>query len=864
MTLSRLLVSILAVLTAVSSAFCDDGMFPFPIETLSVERDATDMSWMNECPAGTNGFIQVKDGHFADGSGKRIRFLGVNLCNSGAFPDHQMAEKVAARLAKLGINCVRLHHMDGHYAPSGIWDPAYKDKQHIDAGQLDKLDYLIHQLKKHGIYVNINLHVSRQFTEADGFPDAGSLPKFDKGLDNYEPRMIELQKKYARQLLTHLNPYTNSRYVDEPAVALIEINNENSLLDYCMDGVIAGFPEYYLSQLRDKWNAWLRQRYSTTAELRSAWKTGSEPIGSNMLANADFSAGTTNWVLEAPSPARATMETADGPSPGTRSLHAKLTQVGKRSWDFQVHQISLDLVEGKPYTLRFTARSDKPREISVGAYLDRSDWHCVGLSRKVELNSEWQSFEFTFYANRPEKDHNRISFNCRSEIGEVWIAGVELRPGGGGSLPPAASLDAGTVDLPFHVYTEQQRTDFIVFAAEVERSYAQDMYRYIKGALGSKSLVINTQASYGGMAGAYRESLLDYIDVHGYWQHPSFPNRSWDPVDWRITNTPMVKAGNNNTLAYMALHRVAGKPFTVSEYNHPAPGDYTAECVPMLASFAAQQDWDGIFLFDYHSSGEWEKDRISSYFMIDSHPAKIVMLPAAAAMFRRADVPPLRGSVTLDVPLSTLMVEVARKGGNVPSFWRDAGIEPTDTVLRRASVRFVDSGKMTPRRSGQHRPGSVVWQDDETAQYLIDSPASRGAIGLISGRALTLGGLELRMGGPKGRFAAVTVIAIDGRPVEKSDHLLVSAVGRVENQGMVWNEDRTSVGNKWGPGPTMAEGISFALSIESSARSVEVYALDGGGGRLMTVPCTVEDGVLTASFGPESRTLWYEILVARQ
>ena len=53
---------------------------------------------------------------------------------------------------------------------SSIWDYSYKDRQHISTAQLDKLDYLVAQLKKQGVYVNLNLHVSRQFSEADGFP----------------------------------------------------------------------------------------------------------------------------------------------------------------------------------------------------------------------------------------------------------------------------------------------------------------------------------------------------------------------------------------------------------------------------------------------------------------------------------------------------------------------------------------------------------------------------------------------------------------------------------------------------------------------------------------------------------------------
>ena len=38
-----------------------------------------------------------------------------------------------------------------------------------------------------------------------------------------------LQKDYARLLLTHVNPYTQLASKDDPAVAMLEINNEVTL-----------------------------------------------------------------------------------------------------------------------------------------------------------------------------------------------------------------------------------------------------------------------------------------------------------------------------------------------------------------------------------------------------------------------------------------------------------------------------------------------------------------------------------------------------------------------------------------------------------------------------------------------------------
>ena len=93
------------------------------------------------------------DGHFYfSRTGRRARFWGVNFTFNANFPDRASAEKVAARLAKLGFNLVRFHHMDYFARPDGIWDPRYfpNDTQHLDPEQLDRWDYLVYQLRRHG------------------------------------------------------------------------------------------------------------------------------------------------------------------------------------------------------------------------------------------------------------------------------------------------------------------------------------------------------------------------------------------------------------------------------------------------------------------------------------------------------------------------------------------------------------------------------------------------------------------------------------------------------------------------------------------------------------------------------------------
>ncbi len=857
----------------------ETSLFPFTMPWDDSEQTITNVAALNPTPAGNNGFVTARNGHFYDEKSRRIRFLGVNFTFSADFPDKPDAEKVAARLHKFGINIVRLHHMDTEVAPDGIWDAAFKDRQHLDKDQLDRLDYLIYQLKLHGIYVNINLHVGRQYTEADGLPETDKLPELSKIVTFFDPRMITLQKQYARDLLTHLNPYTNTRYVDEPGVAVIEINNEDTLLGAAWDGGLEKLPPYYKAELNTLWNAWLKQKYGDTAGLKRAWSANDKPFGPNLLQNADLMRGAEHWTLEVhEAPASAKMELPDNVAapPGVtgKVLRINVAQIGTQNWHIQLHQTGLDLTENEPYTVTFWARADRPRPLSVYTGLDQEDWHHIGLDKQVALTPEWQKYTMAFTAARTVKDHDRLSFVLGDAPGTVDLAGIMLRPGVETTFPTGASLEKGNVP-PGLPTSDPAGEDWVAFLIEAERQYMTGMRDYLKNDLKAHANIVGSQASYGGLGGALREWRMDFTDMHAYWQHPEFPHKAWDPVDWRIGNTSMVRDTNGGTLPDLALYRLAGKPFTVSEYNHPAPNDYQAECVPMLVAFAAMQDWDGLYLFDYAGDRKTlHDDRIKGFFDIDGNPAKMAFFPAAAMLFLRNDMALANDELRLRVPEGDVPALLARDGPDILNAWQAAGINRMDALTKRLSVSFAPGSRSKsgpPSPPGEHSPdeyinqpsgkGPMEWQaaGTDNPTFIADSPFSKILVGFVGGQSVQMPGWLVQMPQTPHNFAALMLTALDGRPTEQSHSLLLTAVGQVSNTGMQWNKERTSVGDKWGTAPTLVEGIPARIALHTLMTSATVYALDGTGKRMGTVDSKLSGSMLTFAIGPDNKTLWYEI-----
>ena len=65
----------------------------------------------------------------------------------------------------------------------------------------------------------------------------------------------------------------------EPAVAFVEINNENALYSSWNWNHLDSLPEPYATTFRQQWNAWLKQKYGTTAQLAAAWNVGAKTLG---------------------------------------------------------------------------------------------------------------------------------------------------------------------------------------------------------------------------------------------------------------------------------------------------------------------------------------------------------------------------------------------------------------------------------------------------------------------------------------------------------------------------------------------------------------------------------------------------------
>jgi hypothetical protein len=211
---------------------------------------ALDSSYLLLAPAGREGAVQVKDGRLTFGRGARARFLGVSLMPQTAFLEHERADALAERLARSGINLVRLGGLDMPLGPGiSLFDDTRDDTREFDPEALARLDHLIAALKSRGIYFALELQSARRFRSGDGVAAPGLLPDGGGPAAMIDPAIGKLATAAAHALLDHENPETGLTLREDPALAWVTLAGEVSLFDQ-IDRADA-LPASYVKVLRD-------------------------------------------------------------------------------------------------------------------------------------------------------------------------------------------------------------------------------------------------------------------------------------------------------------------------------------------------------------------------------------------------------------------------------------------------------------------------------------------------------------------------------------------------------------------------------------------------------------------------------------
>jgi hypothetical protein len=229
-----------------------------------------DLRYLNEKMAGENGFIQLSaDGNsFQTENGIPMRFWSINGGDgTKSMSDAELA-KFARFLAKMGVNMIRYH---------GSINPTGSNINDVDKADINGIWRMVAAMKKEGIYSTISPfwahygHMGEPALSGWGIP--GYTAKDDLwGVMYFSDTLKNAYKNWVKYLYTEKNPYTGIALKDDPAVALIQIKNEDGVFWWTISSVKPEFEKVIMQ----KFYQWAIVKYGNSTTIKTAWSNVSQ------------------------------------------------------------------------------------------------------------------------------------------------------------------------------------------------------------------------------------------------------------------------------------------------------------------------------------------------------------------------------------------------------------------------------------------------------------------------------------------------------------------------------------------------------------------------------------------------------------
>jgi hypothetical protein len=246
-------------LLGIAAALAADeaNWFAFDSPADPFQESAIDLRWLNENYAGEHGVIGARDNEFVHSANNEpVRFWAVNGPPQSLNGD--ALQQCARRLAKYGVNLVRLH--------GGIFDKPGD----ADAKKVRHTQEVVAALKAQGIYSHFSIYFPLWMSPPADHP---WLKGYDGKTHPFVALMFnpEFQEHYCawwKALL--LTPDVNGRkLVDEPAVFGLEIQNEDSFFFWTFSS--DRIPDTQLRILETKFGDWLKTKYGSLDAALEKW-----------------------------------------------------------------------------------------------------------------------------------------------------------------------------------------------------------------------------------------------------------------------------------------------------------------------------------------------------------------------------------------------------------------------------------------------------------------------------------------------------------------------------------------------------------------------------------------------------------------
>lgn len=433
--------------------------------------------------------------------------------------------------------------------------------------------------------------------------------------------------------------------------------------------------------------------------------------------------------------------------------------------------------------------------------------------------------------------------------------------------------------LPESMWTPNRKhTAFTLFLKDMELKFVARAKAFLREELKCRALVTDMSCwTNHAVDQIPRSEFFDYVDDHFYVDHPQFLENEWQLPSSCANSNPL--KGRNMGAQEVVFRRLMDKPFTITEYNFSAPGQFRGVGGIVTGALGALQDWSGIWRFAYSHQREaitGSQAPALNYFDMISDPLSQAAERASICLFLRGDLAPLTKSYTLALPKQALNTLRDTMPGNRTDWtwlgwYARLGTAVRDQVPAEstAGAVFPDvyaiSSKQMEKQVEQQQPAwkmgdGALSIDRDAGTLTITTPRTCG--GFAEQGTLTADALAFTL---QRAPATVWVSALDAQPIRTSKRLLLTHLTNIQNTDIQYAQRALTVLTAWGHLPHLVRAGSAEITVAlATPKAYRVYALAATGKRVQEVKTTVTATGLqflaATDRMPGTATLMYEIV----
>lgn len=263
---SRLILALFIIMIASCDFNREPVVFEYPGDNYNSDA-VLDLRYLNENFAGQHGFIQLSEDResFVREDGQPVRFWSVNGADIVRNLSDDEYKNYARFLAKMGVNMARFH---GSINPAGRGTMI----NWVDTSEVDNIWKAVAYMKEEGIYTTISPFWAHNGHMGGWVPEEWGIEGYSGkdalwGVMYFSDTLKQAYKSWVRYLYTETNPYTGIPLKDEPAVALIQIKNEDGVFFWTMQNIKPELKRLIMKKYTD----WLLVKYGTRQKVWDEW-----------------------------------------------------------------------------------------------------------------------------------------------------------------------------------------------------------------------------------------------------------------------------------------------------------------------------------------------------------------------------------------------------------------------------------------------------------------------------------------------------------------------------------------------------------------------------------------------------------------